>query len=493
MRAACRRRPARQSKDNRPSAKPSMTPVALVSIVAAVVLSGAADPKQAADELRERLVSRGPFTATYEIAMPSRGRTMSVEITADLPRACCLISGGGEDEVRAYADARGRVLYVLGREKGRPTLFRTDATALVGAVNDVRSAFIKAGLGTERALPGVTDEAGETSDALRLFATLTLGPARDRSGRPYIRSGTGLAVGTVTTCGSWLLDVAAARGAGARPRWRFLCLPTTPSQRSVASTRTPTPARGATLTVTDEAYRLVSEDGSVLTISRKTGLPTAARTQSKPGEAVTLTLKHERRLKAFETPAWVTHPPARVQVKDLDLPARQRRTAAFTAWTFYVARSVKHLAAKADWKATLAKRREQMVQALAGQAAPLWQDRGAGVHRGFLAVLRGAHLEAQRRFHYVKEPDPAKARAIAHQYALEALNRRGAMVKSALDGAMEQFAQALPRDVTSDAKPAEAAVAAEVLTIVHHAARAAYVRQAADTIADQLTARLGGE
>jgi len=44
----------------------------------------------------------------------------------------------------------------------------------------------------------------------------------------------------------WLVGVRGKRGAGARPGWRFLCPRTTPSQGGVASTGTPTPARGQT-------------------------------------------------------------------------------------------------------------------------------------------------------------------------------------------------------------------------------------------------------
>ena len=60
----------------------------LVSGVAAIVLTAAVDPKQAADELRGRLLSQGRFKAVYEIAMPGRGKRTSLEITADLPRSC---------------------------------------------------------------------------------------------------------------------------------------------------------------------------------------------------------------------------------------------------------------------------------------------------------------------------------------------------------------------------------------------------------------------
>ena len=438
-----------------------------------MALAAAVDPKQAADELREQLLSQGPFKAVYEIAMPSRGKRTTLEIAADLPRACYLIlDRGSEKEVHIYADAGRRALCILRREKDQPTLLHTDGTGLVNTANAVRTAFIKAGLGSETVLPEVTGGPGSAAkEELHLFVTVHLSPTRDARGRPYIRAGTALAIGAVPDCGDWLLDLAAAEG-------------------------------GA-LTATEETYRLTDQGrgepegrarppGSEITVSRKTGLPTAARAEPTPAEATTLTLKRHERLTALEAPPWVSSPPAGTKVKDLALPAAQRNTAAYTAWTYYVGRSISHLAREADWKGTLEKQRDQIAETLAGEAAPLWQVRGIDIRRGFLAVLSGAHQEAQRRFRYVKESDPQKARAIAHQYALEAIQRRDDMLKAALEKMMAQFARDLRGDVAGSPPPSEVAVSAELLAIVHQAVRTAYVRQAAGLIADQLTTP-GGE
>ena len=429
-------------------------------------LAATATPREAADELRRRLLARGPFRALYEIAMPSTGRTSKVELTAHLPFAACLVSRGGGEEVRAFADAREGMLYVLGREAGRPVLLRTKADRLVETVRRVRLAFIRAGLAEAGDLPEVAagpDAKQTTARTLRLFATVTLGPARDRRGRPYLRSGTGLAVGAEPDCASWLLEFASADPAA--------------------------------LTVTADAFRLRHPGGRLqLVVSRLSGLPTSARTEPEPGRALTLTLERLENLERFKMPAWVGKLPPGVEVREMEVSERQRRRAAFTAWTFYAAEVIRTLAARPDRRAMLDAERDAKVEALSAEAAPLWQDRGGGSPRGFLAVLRGSHLEAARRFRYVKETAPAKLRAVARRYALEAIQRRSGLLEGALDETMSVFEKALPRRSAAASRPAgegtaEKTVTQAVLALLRRAARASFLERASRLIADELVAR----
>jgi len=368
-------------------------------------------------------------------------------------------------------------------------------------------------LGTETVLPGVSDGTGAAaSEGLHMFVTISLGPTRDRRGRPYFRSGAGLAVGVVPACGSWLLDVANDDGSALTATEEAYRLVITPQGELAPAS---TPGRGSrtgagdTGSGTDSGPKeappvlpRASTPGSEVTISRRTGLPTAARAERKPGETIILTLTNREPVTAFKAPPWVGKPPADARARDLALPPQQRRKAAYKAWTYYVARCTKYLAREPKWKEALEKKRKHMVVTLADQAEALWRVQGQGSGgeiaaprgtspAGFLSVLGGAYRETERRFLYVKETDPTKARAIARQYALEAIQRRDEMLKDALDKMIERFGQDVRREAARTG-PAEAAVSAQLLTIVRDAVRASYVRRAPDLIAGQLMTRRSG-
>jgi hypothetical protein len=432
----------------------------------------AVDPTRAADELRATLLRQGPFRAVYEVAQPARQKSMTIEITADLPAACASVTKSGTEEVRAYVDARRRAFYILGPERGRTTLARTDAAPLVEAVRGVRSVFLRLGLGEEAGLPdlgwpagGVRPQTGTdgvfrspasrpAADDLHLFATLTLGPALDPQGQPYVKTGAGLAVGFLVQCGSWLAEfVPAARGS---------------------------------LSETAETYLLADQLGTQLAVSRRTGLPVSAQVRPTPDAPIVMTLKSFEALREMPAPTWALTPEAGVEVRDVPMPEQQRRVATYTALVFYAGRVIRHAEEMPTWRERLAAQREAAVEAFRPHAAAIWQDHGRGVERKLTVVLAGAFDEARRRFAYVKETDAAKRREIAGTYAEEALARRQEVIDEGFDALLGQFARDLPRRSAATSRPAEAAVQADLLALLREAARRGFRAQITETIVDEL-------